>query len=475
MPKGNKGNNAFYFFMHDWKKQQEAAGMSFPKGMKEVAANPRCSEDWKIISIEEKRYYQNMAKESRIQAQGTASKKTSLGELLSDVEARNKRQQEFQQNMHQYIDSVVSMGMKHNNLEKLKFIFIHVNWFFQREVSINKYDFCPAEFAVAEFSLQNSIENIYHEVLNTKIPLGWRRDAIETSQQTHQIPIELPDGQSDFNLMYNKLVSFLQANKTGNKFPPLFTEKDLKLAVESLLERMCKDGHGSMDDFQIYSLEALFGALRNAAAQNVDSCSIPLVVAEYEFGKDIFFALRGIECDFHKIIDGTSQYCSKSKVKRWGFTICDYCCEFLDIKMIEGVHCPHKLDDEDAKDTSGIENNMRMLNINTQSKIIEMNGVSEDHRRRVSERTDEEEQRRRNECKPLEIIDHSQFNSNKPILNIPARPLRLPKTKPQFLPEIEENSLFNTDDFPPIGGRGVANKRKTTNAKLPLGRGRGSR
>lgn len=53
----------------------------------------------------------------------------------------------------------------------------------------------------------------------------------------------------------------------------------------------------SIDDFQIYSLEALFGALRNAAAQNVNDRSIPLVVAENAFAKDVFSSVQGIECN----------------------------------------------------------------------------------------------------------------------------------------------------------------------------------
>lgn len=68
--------------------------------------------------------------------------------------------------MLQYIDSVVSMGLLHNNLQKLKFIFIHVKWFYKREIEINKCEFCPAEFAVAQFSLENNVENIYHEVVD---------------------------------------------------------------------------------------------------------------------------------------------------------------------------------------------------------------------------------------------------------------------------------------------------------------------
>lgn len=44
------------------------------------------------------------------------SKKTTIGEDLSEVELNAKKEQEFQQKMLQYIDSVVSMGLLHNSM-----------------------------------------------------------------------------------------------------------------------------------------------------------------------------------------------------------------------------------------------------------------------------------------------------------------------------------------------------------------------
>ncbi|XP_006610325.1 protein maelstrom 2-like [Apis dorsata] len=476
--------NAFYFFMLDWQRRQQRRGEIF-NSLKDVAADPRCSEDWKNISPQEKGIYIAKAKDNKIKAQGSMSKKTTIGEDLTEVELIAKREQEFQQKMLQYIDSVVSMGLLHNNLQKLKFIFIHVNWFYKREIGINKCEFCPAEFAVAQFSLENGVEKIYHEVLKVKIPLGWKRDAIETSQQTHQIPIELEDGQSDFSYMFNELTKFLESNKTGNKFPPLFTAKDLTPVVESLLIKMIDASNGSLDDFIIYSIEALFGALRNAAVQKVDDRSIPLIVAENEFSKDFLCNTRGFECDFHKIID-ISQYCSKSVVKRWGFTICDYCCEYLNIQLIEGVHRPKETpflqssdqEKKSRKEASGIDKRMKHMSISDKLKVLEMNGVSGDHRSIVSERSYGIEQRRRNECKPLDIIDHGKASTStldNSALNIPTRPLRTPKTMPQALLGSQESTsdALNPNDFPPIRGRGINYKRKTTDIKSPLGKGRG--
>lgn len=362
-------------------------------------------------------------------------------------------------------------------MEKLKFMFIHVNWFFTRVVGINKYDFCPAEFAVGEFNLENGIENIYHEIINAKIPLGWKRDAIEVSQQTHRIPVEFPHGNNDFLLMYNKLIALLKNSQTGNKLPPLFTSKSLVPAVKSLLTKMTDAAGVTSDDFLIYSLEALFGSLRNAATQSVDDCTIPLVVAENEFGKDTFLSVCNLECDFHKGIDGSSQYCSMSVIKRWGFTICDYCCEFLDIPMIEGIHCPVAqiidYDCQEVTEQESINTQLQLMSLSNQAKVIEWNGVTEEHRRKVSERSYAEELRRRNESKQIDIIHHSTFNapSNNAILI--GRPLRPPKTTPLAMNEKNENMNFlNVTDFPLFGEEVKTPKIDVKDVKLPLGRGR---
>ncbi|XP_031834006.1 protein maelstrom homolog [Nomia melanderi] len=473
MPKNNKGMNAFFCFMVDWKLEQEKRGKKFPHGLKDVQRDPQLNEDWASLSHEQKAYYKSKAKDSKIQAQGSLSKKTTLGENIDEILLAEKNEQEFQENMLQYIDSVISMGTQHNSLEKLKFILIHVNWFYRKEIGINKFDFGPAEFAVGEFSLGHGVENMYHEIINIKIPLGWKGDALKISHETHKITIEHPDGQSDFAYMYDNFVKLLRSNMTGDKYPPLFTIKDMAPAVESLLNRMCNASRKSTDDFVIYSLEALFAGLRNAAAQNEDSCSIPLVVAEHEFKKELFAFVGGLECEFHKSTDA-AVYCSMSKVKQWCFTICDYCCEHLHIPMIEGIHCPLIRPNFEVTNNT-IDFHMCNLTLNDESSFVSMTGVSEDHRQKVSERTCKDEQRRRNQSKTLEIIDHSKHNSIGN-LSLPGRPLRPPKTMARAMSESDNNNdIFNKADFPPIGGRGIMmNKKVATNKNFPpFGKGSG--
>ncbi|XP_012243401.1 uncharacterized protein LOC100740348 [Bombus impatiens] len=111
--------------------------------------------------------------------------------------------------------------------------------------------------------------------------------------------MKLDDGECEFALMYDKFSTIMKTNKTGRKFPALFAMKDLCPVVESLLQRLNEASSEPVDDYLIYSIETLFADLRNAAVRIVDDRSIPLVVAEMEFAKDLS-STRDFECEFHK-------------------------------------------------------------------------------------------------------------------------------------------------------------------------------
>lgn len=120
----------------------------------------------------------------------------------------------------------------------MKFCFIHVNWFFTKLVD-NIIEYFPAEYAVGVFSLENGIEDVHHAIVGVPIPLGYRREAIETSQSTHNLPMECESGESDFGVMYEKLTNFLKPRKIVDKYPPLYTTSTFKGAVHSLLAKLC--------------------------------------------------------------------------------------------------------------------------------------------------------------------------------------------------------------------------------------------
>ncbi|XP_015586148.1 protein maelstrom homolog [Cephus cinctus] len=496
MPKKRPNKNSFVFFMEEFQRREQALGRKFPGGLKDVQCDPSCNQQWRNLTPQEKRPYEEMAKNYKVQS-GARGKLTTTGESIAALEAEARRKQEMEENMNMNIIETVNMANRKNSLHKKEFFFIHVNYFC-RDIQNNlSY---PAEFALARFSLEKGVDEIYNEILSVNIPLGKRYEIQQHAQNTHKISRDLDCAQKDFAYMYNVFTKMLGTD--GGKYPPLYTTKELFPVVNDLLERFCDAGDTNVAIFKVYSIELLFTHLRTACAQRVDSEGFPTyMIAENELKKDVFDYTPGIECAYHKLLDGTNVYCSKSIVKRWAFTICDFCCADLGIEMTPGIHCPAQNNlDYDGPIDSGVQG----FSMNDKRAINTMTPSCDLYRWKVSERTDEEERRRRLNSKKISIVDYgkpenqhliddtnlndsaefqppvtpSQACALPPDLDVPMelatqRSLREPNTKsyaeigaPPPVP------LWDDSDFPTIGGRGRF--QKSTKENIPMfGRGRG--
>lgn len=122
-------------------------------------------------------------------------------------------------------------------MPQLKFCFVHVNWFFTIIVD-NTTQYFPAEYAFGVFSLEKGIEDVHHTIVSAKIPLGYRREALEISQNSHNIPVEYAGGETNFAIMYKKLVNFLESRKLVDQYPYLYTTKNFTKAVQSLIGKL---------------------------------------------------------------------------------------------------------------------------------------------------------------------------------------------------------------------------------------------
>ncbi|XP_011136485.1 protein maelstrom homolog isoform X2 [Harpegnathos saltator] len=511
MPKA-KGRNAFFFFMIDWKKRAEARGCTFPNGLKDVQADPDCNEEWQNLTKQERGPYEAQAKKDKITSQINAnSKKTTHGECIQLLEQKEIEEQKFIEDMYEYLESTITRAVNHNVLPQLKFCFVHVNWFFTKLVD-NVVEYFPAEYAVGVFSLENGIEDIHHTIVGVPIPLGYRREALETSQSTHNIPIECPGEESDFAIMYEKLTNFLKPRKIVDKYPPLYTTKSLKGAVQSLLATLCKAANQDEEQFLVYEIESLFKHLADEAYKKREDREIKYTkaYAEYTFTRFTHIYKRGNECIFHKYTDGGSEYCSKSVLHQWTWNMCEEFCNPLQVEMKSGVHYPEEADCS----YKGMMQSMANLDIKREVpqeselySVISSTGVSQQHRIRVSERSYEDEMRRRKESKPVLVIDYSKTKEASTTAKFTAdsdesvdKAIDEPVSKPTDEPEQKSvpNYIFgkpmrppNTvsyvaatmDDylpkndeknFPPIGGRGVLYRKiKEKSRKAPMGRGQG--
>ncbi|XP_011882673.1 PREDICTED: protein maelstrom 2-like [Vollenhovia emeryi] len=504
MPK-NKGRNAFFFFMADWRKRMEAQGYSFPNGFRDVQQDPDCNEEWRSLTKQEKGPYEAMAKNDKVSSQIAAKgKRTTLGESISMLEQKQKEAEMFIKNMQENIKVIINSAVNLNFVPQLKFCFVHVNWFFSKIVN-NTNEYFPAEYAFGIFSLEKGIEDVHHVIVSAQIPLGYRREAIEISQNSHKIPIEYTGGETDFAVMYDKLVNFLESRKVVDQYPYLYTTRDCIQVVRSFMGKLSNAAQQDREQFKIYELESLFTHLAKEAYKKRNDRVIEHipVYAETMFTRFTYIFDKGFECYFHKYVDGGTEWCSKCKLQHWTWTLCDEFCEPFGIIMKPGIHCTLKNSEADLSSMASLINNIKINDApstSVPSDMLSMTGVSEQHRLKVSSRTYEENLRRRNESKPVEVIDYSKMSresASKPIGEpankfnefeaAAAKPVEEKKYGSKYLNEMPlrppninpftstEDFLVNDDEnFPPIGGRGVALRSRIQNArKVPLGKGQG--
>lgn len=492
--------------MIDWRRRAEAQGHSFPNGLKDVQANPDCNEEWQSLSKQEKGPYESMAKQDKVDAQiQNKGKKTTLGESVNLIEQKEQEEQQAIKNMHESIKYSIDTAINLNILPKLKFCFIHVNHFFSTIVE-NNIEYFPAEYALGIFSFENGIEDVHHIIVSAQIPLGFKREALETSQNSHQIPVEYQGGETDFAVMYAKLISFLEPRKLVNTYPPLYATKGCIKVVKSVLTKLSDAAQQDKEELKVYDLETLYQHLGSELYKKRTDRDINQIFtySQQMFTRYTYIFERGFECSFHKFVDGGSERCSQSILQHWAWTLCDEFCEPLGVKMRPGIHRP----DNPDFDVSSLTHSMDNLKVDGVCKpvpecssILSMTNVSEQHRLKVSSRTYQEELRRRNESQPVQVIDYSKLD--KPINESAATPVNEPVDKPVNKPEWKkipvpsylgekplrapniENSCIiaptmedyiSMDDeqsFPPIGGRGVPYRSRTVPKKLPLGKGHG--
>lgn len=89
-------------------------------------------------------------------------------------------------------------------------------------------DFYPVEIAVAECSLENGVQRIYHVIVKEEIFKGYRNDAITRSQESHKIPIDLHfdfkvEVETDYSEIYQGICNFIKPGSINGELPPVFT------------------------------------------------------------------------------------------------------------------------------------------------------------------------------------------------------------------------------------------------------------
>ncbi|KAJ8681339.1 hypothetical protein QAD02_017126 [Eretmocerus hayati] len=461
MPKKQKPN-PFFYFMLDWKEEQERKGRRFTHGLRDVQNDPGIQEAWKNITEEQKNYYKHKVTEFK----ETAKKRTGLGECIDDVQKEEDEQKAFIDNMKYYVSDLIKSAEKSNSVQDLKFHIVHVNYSYCRiRENMSEPEYYPAELAIAEFSLLSGVTRTYHKLIRSVIHTGYAAMATEHSGNTHQIPRDL--GESDYQLIWTEICEFLMKGSVGGKLPPLYTVYSNELAknpAESILGLLSLDFPEK--SVKLYSLEELYLTLHNSILRKNPVADLyDYATASLKMKQDPFDYKRSIMCEYHQTVSEAGNHCSKSTVQRWAFVICVDCCPLYNIDFVAGQHVPVEDADEYVKTTEEwISKPFNRLRISAPRSVDSSNSSEASYNgfKHESERTFRDESRRKAEAmaKPLQIFNHSLTDGDSRCSSDSDRPLRAPFTKPASYgaPSI------NMDDFPAVGlgGRGG-------------GRGRGAR
>ncbi|XP_057335273.1 protein maelstrom homolog [Microplitis mediator] len=454
-----KKKSGYYYFMLDFKKRQENSGRKI-HSLQQIQQDERCGEEWRALSDAERKRYNDKAKERRANGE---EKLTGLGESLKVVEKQQNDQLRYEMTMKQYINDLVEQAIHFDDLDKISFYFIHVNWYYTKtDKDTNVVDYHPAEFAVVEFTLNDGAKRTYHEIIKVVIETGYTREAMEHSDATHKIDIDHKGNPTDYKELYYKLFSFLSSQSgPKEKLPVLYTSRKMKNVVPCLLKRMADAAGVPHDTFNLYSLEYLFGTLMMRLNENFPEESNRASLAEAELEKDAFIYTPNIECSYHRGIEGTGEYCSHSIVTQWGYTLCDYCCQLLNIAMRSGIHRPCSVDE--------LASSIEQLSIKKVKKVSQLKsetGVSEAYRMKVGERSRRDDEQRKKEGKDITIIDYSVIQEEKSSITIPSaaaststspptklsQSIRCPQTLSQVLKGNTDSApALDENEFPAIG------------------------
>lgn len=331
----------FFFFMLEFRRQEESRGKSFPGGMEQVMreAGPY----WNALTDIEREVYKDRAKSYKdLPKQNYGEKYTAQGISYSQVEMERQQLLKKQSTIRKTISEMIETASLNNTLEKLEIFFISCNYFCKTYTE----EYVPAELALIKYNLELGVLDKLHMFINpVKLPLGLAHEARNYSEDSHELPTP-PNamGESDFRTLLHMILDFTNYSKKSFKLFPLMTDAKEVSVVESLIKQLNDDVKLEYQFIVIPLGEFFFQLKRATEKYGLDICTFPTkTVADILLKKDAYEYTSGIACDFHEKL-GNQRFCTLSKVIRWSYIISDNCCLDLSIDLIAGRHLPSNAD-----------------------------------------------------------------------------------------------------------------------------------
>lgn len=347
MPKKPAAKGPFFFYMLEYRRQQESRGKSFAGGMEQLMNEAGPS--WNRLTDSERQVYKEQATVYKtLPKQNYGEKYTAQGVPYSQVDKEKQELLKKQKTIGLVISEMIQTAVHNNELEKMQMFFISVNYFCKTNTDL----FVPAELAMVQYNLESGVQSKMHQLINpVKLPLGLKLEAKQYSEETHELPIP-PDaiGETDLEEVLLKILNFTdykantKATTKAQKQFPLITDEKQVPVVESILDQ-CYEETKIDYRFVVIPLGDLFYHLKRATEKyGLDICTFPSkTMADILLKKDTYEYTSGIACDYHEE-RGNPRFCALSKVVRWTYILSDNCCLDLSIDLIAGSHLPSNAD-----------------------------------------------------------------------------------------------------------------------------------
>lgn len=331
MPK----KNAFFYFMIEYKKQEEAKGRKF-RGLAEVT--PLAGKIWEKMDAKQREPYIQQANVAN--NRDNAGKLNSLGIKISEIDKQLHAKAEKVQTIKNLIAERVKSAESRHALEKEVLYVISVAYFGRTLEG----EYIPAEMGVVKYCLKDGVMDRMHMYINPgEIPVGAAYSVYKHTNDTHQLPLP-PNarGTKSSDEIAQCLLKFISAEE---EIPPLFTDEETLPIVESMLRKMLRN-HIKSEMLYVCPLSELFCKLKQATERHsMNKSTFPSVLmAQHILKMDCYGHAVGISCDHHeeKFI---LLHCALSQATRWAYIISKYCCLDMGIECIPGKHIPVPLDD----------------------------------------------------------------------------------------------------------------------------------
>uniref|UniRef100_A0A7M4EWT7 Protein maelstrom homolog n=1 Tax=Crocodylus porosus TaxID=8502 RepID=A0A7M4EWT7_CROPO len=238
MPNRKGARNAYYFFVLHRLPELRRLGLPVAR----VAdAIPYCSQDWALLTEDEKEKYTEMARQWKSAKSTDASGKQVTGErVLVHPDSmllfwRTGEQNRTVLGNSFYFLNILSHGELPSHCE-------------QR--------FLPCEIGCVKYSLQDGIIADFHcFIVSEEVPCGFRYHCQAASDATHKIPVSgFELSNAAYPLVLHELYKFVQPNR--GSWPPVFCKSNDWHRVNWCLKHMAKKT-GIENKFELRNVEDL--------------------------------------------------------------------------------------------------------------------------------------------------------------------------------------------------------------------------